>query len=70
MSDPGVNLDSDGLRRAAVLLMVLDEAATAEVLKQFEAEDVQRIARAMGHLRNVERDEISETLKDFLRLQE
>jgi len=67
MNDVVVTLGSDGLRRAAVLLMVLDEAATAEVLKQFEPDEVQRIARAMGHLRNVEREEISETLKDFLR---
>lgn len=66
MTEAVPTLTSDGLRRAAVLLMILDEESTALVLKQFGTEEVQRIARAMGHLRNVDRDEIAATLRDFL----
>lgn len=67
MSDSTAVTTIDGVRRSAVLLMVLQESASSEILKQFQVNEVQVLAQAMGHLRNVDKEEITETLRDFLR---
>jgi flagellar motor switch protein FliG len=56
----------DGTQRAAILLMSLGEQDAANLLKQLDAKDVQRLGVAMAELREVSRDQMSSVLENFI----
>ncbi|MGO8827620.1 MAG: flagellar motor switch protein FliG [Steroidobacteraceae bacterium] len=55
-----------GTQRAAILLMSLGEQDAANVLKQLDARDVQRLGVAMAELREVSRDQMTSVLDKFI----
>src|SRR5271170_2098339 len=62
-SKPG---ELDGTQRAAILLMSLGEQDAANVLKQLDARDVQRLGIAMAELKEVSRDQMTSVLDRFI----
>src|SRR5215469_2062498 len=55
------------LRRAAIVVLTLDEATAEKVLAQLPADDAARVRRMMVDLESVDADEERRTLGDFLR---
>ncbi|HWB10034.1 MAG TPA: FliG C-terminal domain-containing protein [Pirellulales bacterium] len=55
------------LRRAAIVVLTLDEATAEKVLAQLPADDAARLRRLMVDLESVDADEERRTLGDFLR---
>ena len=58
--------DLAGTQRAAILLMSLSEQDAANVLKQLDARDVQRLGIAMAELQEVSREQMSSVLSNFI----
>src|ERR1035438_537590 len=56
----------DGTQRAAILLMSLGEQDAANLLKQLDAKDVQRLGMAMAELKEVSRDQMTTVLDKFI----
>src|SRR5208282_175975 len=56
----------DGTQRAAILLMSLGEQDAANLLKQLDAKDVQRLGMAMAELKEVSRDQMTSVLDKFI----
>ena len=56
----------DGTQRAAILLMSLGEQDAANLLKQLDARDVQRLGVAMAELKEVSRDQMTTVLDKFI----
>jgi flagellar motor switch protein FliG len=56
----------DGTQRAAILLMSLGEQDAANVLKQLDARDVQRLGVAMAELKEVSREQMTSVLDTFI----
>jgi flagellar motor switch protein FliG len=56
----------DGTQRAAILLMSLGEQDAANLLKQLDAKDVQRLGMAMAELKEVSRDQMTKVLETFI----
>jgi flagellar motor switch protein FliG len=54
-----------GTERAAILLLTLGEKEAAEVLKQMEPKEVQRIGAAMAKLQGVSKEEVQNVIADF-----
>jgi flagellar motor switch protein FliG len=55
-----------GTQRAAILLMSLGEQDAANVLKQLDARDVQRLGIAMAELKQVSREQMTSVLDTFI----
>jgi flagellar motor switch protein FliG len=55
-----------GTQRAAILLMSLGEQDAANLLKQLDASDVQRLGIAMTELQDVSRDQMTSVLHNFI----
>ncbi len=55
-----------GTQRAAILLMSLGEQDAANVLKQLDAREVQRLGLAMAELRDVSREQMATVLDTFI----
>jgi flagellar motor switch protein FliG len=55
-----------GTQRAAILLMSLGEQDAANVLKQLDARDVQRLGVAMAELAEVSREQMTSVLDTFI----
>ncbi len=55
-----------GTQRAAILLMSLGEQDAANLLKQLDARDVQRLGIAMAELKEVSRDQMTSVLDRFI----
>jgi flagellar motor switch protein FliG len=55
-----------GTQRAAILLMSLGEQDAANLLKQLDAKDVQRLGIAMSELKEVTRDQMTGVLQNFI----
>ena len=55
-----------GTQRAAILLMSLGEADAANLLKQLDAKDVQKLGIAMAELKEVSRDQMTTVLDNFI----
>jgi len=55
-----------GTQRAAILLMSLGEQDAANVLKQLDARDVQKLGIAMAELKEVSRDQMTSVLDKFI----
>jgi flagellar motor switch protein FliG len=58
-------MSSDGVQKAAILLMSLGEDDAAEVFKFLGPREVQKIGSAMAALKGATRDQISNVLDDF-----
>lgn len=56
----------DGTQRAAILLMSLGEQDAANLLKQLDAKDVQKLGLAMAELKEVSREQMSGVLDTFI----
>jgi flagellar motor switch protein FliG len=63
MAKPG---ELDGTQRAAILLMSLGEQDAANLLKQLDAKDVQRLGMAMAELKEVSREQMTSVLEKFI----
>jgi flagellar motor switch protein FliG len=55
-----------GTQRAAILLMSLGEQDAANLLKQLDAREVQKLGIAMAELKEVSRDQMSSVLDTFI----
>jgi flagellar motor switch protein FliG len=55
-----------GTQRAAILLMSLGEQDAANLLKQLDAREVQKLGIAMAELKEVSRDQMSSVLDNFI----
>src|ERR1700728_1149797 len=55
-----------GTQRAAILLMSLGEQDAANLLKQLDARDVQRLGVAMAELKEVSREQMTSVLDNFI----
>jgi len=55
-----------GTQRAAILLMSLGEQDAANLLKQLDAREVQKLGIAMAELKEVSRDQMSSVLNTFI----
>ena len=55
-----------GTQRAAILLMSLGEQDAANLLKQLDARDVQKLGTAMAELKEVSRDQMTSVLDTFI----
>ena len=62
-SKPG---DLAGTQRAAILLMSLGEQEAANVLKQLDAREVQKLGIAMAELKEISREQMSSVLDTFI----
>src|SRR5471032_359386 len=58
--------DLAGTQRAAILLMSLGEQDAANVLKQLDAREVQKLGIAMASLKEVSREQMSSVLDKFI----
>ena len=58
--------DLAGTQRAAILLMSLGEQEAANVLKQLDAREVQKLGIAMAELKEVSREQMSSVLGKFI----
>jgi len=55
-----------GTQRAAILLMSLSEQDAANVLKQLDARDVQKLGVAMAELKQITREQMTAVLDNFI----
>jgi flagellar motor switch protein FliG len=55
-----------GTQRAAILLMSLGEQDAANLLKQLDARDVQKLGLAMAELKEISRDQMTSVLDRFI----
>src|SRR5579872_1612631 len=55
-----------GTQRAAILLMSLGEQEAANLLKQLDAREVQKLGIAMAELKEVSREQMSSVLEKFI----
>jgi flagellar motor switch protein FliG len=55
-----------GTQRAAILLMSLGEQDAANLLKQLEAKDVQKLGLAMAELKEISREQVTSVLEKFI----
>src|SRR5277367_727728 len=60
------NDDLAGTQRAAILLMSLGEQDAANLLKQLDAREVQKLGIAMAELKEVSREQMSAVLDKFI----
>src|SRR5271167_3364851 len=58
--------DLAGTQRAAILLMSLGEQDAANVLKQLDAREVQKLGIAMAELKEISREQMSSVLDTFI----
>jgi flagellar motor switch protein FliG len=58
--------DLAGTQRAAILLMSLGEQEAANLLKQLDARDVQKLGVAMAELKEISREQMSSVLENFI----
>ncbi len=59
---------SDGINRSAILLLSIGEDEAAEVLKQLDPREVQKIGLAMAELKTVSRAEMKSVMEDFCKI--
>ena len=55
-----------GTQRAAIFLMSLGEQDAANVLKQLDAKEVQKLGIAMAELKEITREQMSSVLDKFI----
>ena len=57
--------ESEGVEKAAILLLSLGQDEAAEVLKSLGPKDVQKLGHAMAALKQVHRDRIEKVMDEF-----
>lgn len=60
------NMNEEGVRKSAILLMTLGEDAAVEVFKYLGPKEVQKLGLEMASMDNVRREEVDVVLGDFL----
>ena len=60
------NMNEDGVRKGAILLMSLGEEAAVEVFKYLGPKEVQKLGFSMAGMENVKREEVDQILGDFI----
>src|SRR5579864_3465730 len=68
LNTKAANPDADvltGLRKAAMLLIVLGEQSSAELLQQLSEEDVQKVSREVATLTAISGEEAENVLQEF-----
>ncbi|GAA5785994.1 flagellar motor switch protein G [Chitiniphilus shinanonensis] len=60
------NMNEEGVRKSAILLMTLGEEAAVDVFKYLGPKEVQRLGFAMANMNNVKREEVDVVLGDFI----
>ena len=58
-------MDEKGLEEAAILLMSIGEAEAAEVFKQLQPKEVQKLGETIARLKNVPRERLGQVLEKF-----
>jgi flagellar motor switch protein FliG len=61
-------MDDEGLEKAAILLMSLGEEEAAQVFKQLEPKEVQRLGETIAKMRSVTSERVDQMLTDFEKL--
>ncbi len=59
-------MSDDGVMKSAVLMLALGENEAAEVMKYLSPKEVQKLGSAMATLKSVGREQVENTVKDFL----
>src|SRR5690606_29267002 len=65
-----ISRTASGARRAAILLLALDEDSAAEVFRHLSAREVQDISQEMAGLKHISHEEMHQVLEDFYDEQE
>jgi len=60
------NMNEEGVRKSAILLMTLGEDAAVEVFKYLGPKEVQKLGLEMASMDNVRREEVDAVLGDFI----
>lgn len=60
-----LEMDDEGIKKSAILLMSLGEQEAASVIKLLGPKEVQKLGAAMSSLENISRDEIENILREF-----
>nr|WP_246120726.1 flagellar motor switch protein FliG [Chitinolyticbacter meiyuanensis] len=60
------NMNEEGVRRSAILLMTLGEEAAVDVFKYLGPKEVQKLGFAMANMNAVKREEVDTVLGDFI----
>lgn len=60
------NMNEEGVRKSAILLMTLGEDAAVEVFKYLGPKEVQKLGLEMASMDNVRREEVDVVLADFI----
>jgi len=60
------NMNEEGVRKSAILLMTLGEDAAVEVFKYLGPKEVQKLGLEMASMDNVRREEVDTVLGDFI----
>ncbi|KDB07778.1 flagellar motor switch protein FliG [Burkholderia sp. lig30] len=60
-------MNAEGIKSSAILLMALGQEHAAEIFKFLGPREVQKVGAAMAALKNLTREQVSETLEMFVR---
>ena len=60
-----VNMDNDGVKKSAILLMSLGEQEASSVFKFLSPKEVQKLGTAMSTLNNINQNEIVDVVNEF-----
>ncbi|MBV8896046.1 MAG: flagellar motor switch protein FliG, partial [Acidobacteriaceae bacterium] len=66
IKDPATGMS--GIRKAAILLVVLGEGTSAEVLKQLEDDEVQEIGREIARISAITSEQSEQVLEEFYQM--
>jgi flagellar motor switch protein FliG len=56
---------SNGVTKAAILLLTLGEQAASQVMKHMEPKEVQAVGSAMATIKNISKEQVTDVLADF-----
>src|ERR1035438_5317290 len=54
-----------GVRKAAILLVILGEAASSEIMKQMDEDEIQDIGREVARISSITSEQADEVLEEF-----
>lgn len=67
-TQPGVTVALTGIHKAAIVLIVLGDQTSAEILRQFSEDEVQAVSREVAKLRKVSSEQAESALEEFFQL--
>lgn len=62
------NLTLSGIRKAATLLVTLGDQASAEILKQFDEEEIQAVSREVARMGSITAEQAESVLEEFYQM--